>query len=42
MRIQVLAITNKENLSKLIDLGKLQFPYLLKQIIQYLAQLGAL
>ena len=29
-------------MSKLIDLGKLQFPHLLKQIIQHLAQLGAL
>ena len=42
VRIQVLAITNKENSSKLIDLGKLQFPHLLKQIMQHLAQLGAL
>ena len=42
VRIQVLAITNKENLSKLINLGKLQFPHLLKQIMQHLAQLGAL
>ena len=37
-----LIITNKENLSKLINLGKLQFPHLLKKIIQHLAQLGAL